>query len=607
MTSIGQANTDQLTRLLRALEWSDGFKLVLVVANAGPVRDEVLRRLAARGRALPGRELNLVQLRRDERLYARLKSSAADRRPRIVIVTGLDEEREDAQVVDEFGELNLHRDELPELVPGPLVLVLSERSAGRLLETAPDLYSWRSYIAPFAPGLESVTAQVRGHGSSETPGDAAEVERLTAVVDAIRDRRPIDAASLASALLRRAREARRLYRYAEASLDANEALALFEKLGAAEGRADALFWLGDIALARSDHESARRRFDEALPLYEEAGVLLGRANCIQRLGDIALERSDHDGARQRFEEALRLFGQVGEVLGRANCIQRLGDIALARSDHDGARRRYEEALSLYDKFGDVLGQANCIMSLGNIALRRSDHDDARQRYEEALRRYDQLGDVLGRANCIINLGEIALRRSDYDGARRRYEEALPLYGQVDDMLGRANCIHRLGDIAQRRSDHDGARRHYEEALPLYRQVGDVLGRANCIQRLGDIAFERSDHGGARRRCEEALRLYAQVGDVLGQANCIQRLGDIALERSNHDDARRCYEEALELYRIIPEPYSIGWTHLRRAKVAATPTEAQHHRESCIAAWKSIGREDLIRDNAAALGLSPPAP
>jgi len=407
------------------------------------------------------------------------------------------------------------------------------------------------------------------------------------------------------------------------------AAAVLRQLGLAFSEGDRLRTLAPIREhIAAAHPPEPADLDRAVSHYAQLAATTGRqvgrsegAQAVTRLqaetGNIAamLEQA---AARERIRElAAALSGMVeywrytgftqpalvtlaehaiaahGTIIQQANTWQALGDLAYARSDHDSARTRYEQALPLYRQAGSVLGEANSIQGLGNIAWARSDHDGARARYEQALPLYRQVGDVLGEANCIKDLGDIALRRSDHDSARTRYEQALPLYRQAGDVLGEANCIRGLGDIAVGRSDYDGARTRYEQALPLYRQIGAVRGEANCIQRLGYIALNRSDYDGARTRYEQALPLYRQIGDVLGEANCIQGLGDIALNRSDHDSARGRYEQALSLYQAIPEPYSIGWTLVRLARLDSADSERLRHWKAARQAWTSIGRDDLI--------------
>jgi hypothetical protein len=52
----------------------------------------------------------------------------------------------------------------------------------------------------------------------------------------------------------------------------------------------------------------------------EIGDVLGEADCVKGLGDVALARSDHDAARKAYKDALPLYRQVGNVLDEANWI-----------------------------------------------------------------------------------------------------------------------------------------------------------------------------------------------------------------------------------------------------------------------------------------------
>jgi hypothetical protein len=104
----------------------------------------------------------------------------------------------------------------------------------------------------------------------------------------------------------------------------------------------------------------------------------------------------------------------------------------------------------------------------------------------------------------------------------------------------------------------------ERAANAAQTQGAIDLTAWCFYRLGDIALRRSDDDTARTHYEAARPLYQRVGDLLGEANCIRGLGDIALRRSDDDTARTHFDAALAIYERIPEPYSIGWAHRRRA-------------------------------------------
>jgi tetratricopeptide (TPR) repeat protein len=279
--------------------------------------------------------------------------------------------------------------------------------------------------------------------------------------------------------------------------------------------------LADIALDRSDYDTALRLYEQTLPLYRKVGDLRGEANCIRSVGEIALRRSDHEIAKQRFEQALLLYQRVGSLSGEATCILSLGSIALSRSDSETARQRFEQALPLYQKDGSLLGEANCIKGLGNIAMSRSDLETARQRFEQALPLYQKVGVLLGEANCIQSLGNIAMSRSDLETARQRFEQALPLFQRVGNLVGEANCIQSLGDIERTSGRIDDANSRYRAALSLYERIPDPHSIAHTHRRLARAAGddrERKLHVAAAREAWRSIKrddLLAKLDEEFG--------------------------------------------------------------------------------------------
>ncbi len=62
-----------------------------------------------------------------------------------------------------------------------------------------------------------------------------------------------------------------------------------------------------------------------------------------------------------------------------------------------------------------------------------------------------------------------------------------------------------------------------------------------------------------------------------------------------------FEQSLLLYQRIPEPYSIGMTNRRLARLSSVPAERNSHLSAARDAWQSIDRPDLLKELHAEFG------
>jgi hypothetical protein len=90
--------------------------------------------------------------------------------------------------------------------------------------------------------------------------------------------------------------------------------------------------------------------------------VLGQANCIKGLGDVALQRSDLDSAQACYEQAQPLYEEIGMWLSIGETHQRLARLVateVERNSHIQAARaawarisRSDLVQELDDEFGD---------------------------------------------------------------------------------------------------------------------------------------------------------------------------------------------------------------------------------------------------------------
>jgi tetratricopeptide (TPR) repeat protein len=123
--------------------------------------------------------------------------------------------------------------------------------------------------------------------------------------------------------------------------------------------------LGDVHMNLSEYDEARQRYEQALPIYQDIGARVGEANCIKSLGDVHRMLSEYDEARQRYEQALPIYQDIGARVGEANCIKSLGDVHYMVDEYDEARQRYEQVVQITpDNTGARITLAGLLRRLG---------------------------------------------------------------------------------------------------------------------------------------------------------------------------------------------------------------------------------------------------
>ncbi|GIG67990.1 BTAD domain-containing putative transcriptional regulator [Phytomonospora endophytica] len=175
--------------------------------------------------------------------------------------------------------------------------------------------------------------------------------------------------------------------------DAQESMAIFDRLGDDWGRLRAIYPLACVAEVNGDYEAAGRLHARGLTMAEELGLWREAADRMCGLGRIALLNGDLAASRRLHEQALRTAvehrhhnGEVSAEIGLGLTARRAGDLA-------EAERHLHTMLAWGSEYD--FGPITTLMyaELGFVAELRGDADEARRLHAEGLAAARRLDDT----------------------------------------------------------------------------------------------------------------------------------------------------------------------------------------------------------------------
>ncbi|WP_328615451.1 tetratricopeptide repeat protein [Amycolatopsis sp. NBC_00355] len=196
------------------------------------------------------------------------------------------------------------------------------------------------------------------------------------------------------------------------------------------GEAALLCSLGSLHLSRSRPDAAAEPLARALATFEDLGDAHGKAMAHRNLALVDEARGAEPQAQARFERALIEFRVAGDPVGEAYVLGRLAQTELDAGDEERAGAYLAEALRICDRTGTARVEVQLRYRLSGLMMRQGRHDEAAEVLTELLTRARAARDVAGEARILHRLGLVHAGLGRRETAERLLVEALELHDRI---------------------------------------------------------------------------------------------------------------------------------------------------------------------------------
>ena len=197
-----------------------------------------------------------------------------------------------------------------------------------------------------------------------------------------------------------------------------------------EVRADGLNALGSVAYWQRDYDTAHHCFEDALAIYEKMGVANGIAMSHYNLGFTLGIAGDPEAGNRYFLRALREYENLGDRLGASNALAGLAAADRITGNYERGRQRAAESLTQQRLLGDEFAATTTLSMLGSITSRTGPVEEAETMLREALVLHERAGDVSGIVWMLHELAATAASRGQHERAIRLSGAARSLEGKL---------------------------------------------------------------------------------------------------------------------------------------------------------------------------------
>ncbi len=453
----------ELRALARALEYSEGFKLIFVRCNQPQQRECLADELQKR---LPKLKIQKIHFSEPvPHLLDALREHITTTTQDVVFVSGIEYSlpvAAEAHAAPFVANLNASRNSFPQVVNRPLVLWLPEYVLSAITIGAPDFFSIRSGVYFFAATLNEAFAAASGlmTGGGSGTADltlAEKQERIAAILSLLAD-----------------------YEVLPSNYSNNRIKA---QLHSQVGRL--FFSVGDYNQALQHYQLTQRLAEQLQDLY-----LQGLA--FNDLGSIYHVQMHLDEAETSYKCSLKKFDEDDHQLAVAVALTNLGDVYLQQGKFGEAEENYRRGLAIFRQSKDRVREAQALNGLGNIYIGQEKMEEAEEYFRHSLAISDEMGRAVIKAISLGGLGMAYLFQGRLAEAEKSYKQSLSIFRELGDILNEATTLNHLGILSSRQGQLEQAEKFYQESLAVSHRINDRAGEERVLRNLSALAEQKNE-------------------------------------------------------------------------------------------------------------------
>jgi len=467
----------ELRALARALEYSEGFKLIFVRCNQPQQRERLADEMQKR---LP--QLNIQRIHFSEpvpHLLDALRERLATTTQDAVFVSGIEYSlpvAAEAHATSFVANLNASRDSFPQAVNRPLVLWLPEYALNAITIGAPDFFSIRSGVYFFAANLDEAIAAASGLMTGDESGMAdlslaEKQERMAAILSLLADYEALP------------------------SDRSNDRI-----------KAQLHSRLGGLLIYVGAYDQAQQHFQRTLQIAEELQDLYLQHLAFGNLGRLYAAQAKLDEAEKFYQHSLRFADQIGQQLYLGVSLSNLARVYLRQGKLEQAEKHYRRGSVIFHQNKDQLSEAKALLGLGTTYLLQGKLEEAEEYFRRSQAIIGEVGSPYTKAMTLGSMGMAYLFQGRLSEAENSYRQSLSISRELGDPLSEAATLSFLGILSAGQGLLTQAEKYFQESLEIRRRINDRTGEEDVLRNLATLAQQKSEDSETKNRSDVTLRI-----------------------------------------------------------------------------------------------------